>query len=179
MTNVVSSIWDSPDPRVSLLIATPEQSGVITALHRAAFETAWSESSINQLLEADTAVAFLASVDRAYRPAGFVIGRLLADEAEIITIAVAPAERRCGIGHALLGGFMRAVALAGAHRVVFEVAVDNQAALQLYASRGFKTVGRRTGYYEGGADGAATDALILAAQIEPPPNRDERHGPNI
>ena len=172
MTDGASSIWDSPDPRVSLLIATPEHSDVITALHRAAFETGWSETSINQLLEADTAVAFLASVDQAFRPVGFVIGRLLADEAEIITVGVAPAARRRGIGHALLGGFMRAVALAGAQRVVFEVAVDNQAALQLYASRGFQTIGQRPSYYEAKSGGAATDALILAAHVEPQPSRD-------
>ncbi len=87
---------------------------------------------------------------------GFVLARVAADEAEILTLAVAPALQRQGLGRALMQAAMAAAAGRGAASVALEVAERNAAARALYAGLGFTGVGRRRGYY-----GAGGDALIL------------------
>jgi ribosomal-protein-alanine N-acetyltransferase len=79
--------------------------------------------------------------------AGFVMARSIAGEAEVVGIGVRPAQRRKGVGGALLAdAVVRAVAL-GAEAIFLEVAEDNPAAVALYRSAGFRPVGRRPGYY--------------------------------
>lgn len=83
----------------------------------------------------------------AAAPAGFVMARSVAGEAEIVGIGVVPPHRRTGIGGALLADALcRAVAL-GAEAIFLEVAEDNPAAVALYRAAGFRPVGRRPGYY--------------------------------
>ena len=95
-------------------------------------------------------------------PSGFLIARRAADEAELLTLAVAPCCRRAGLGKALLISAMAMLRAAGATRLFLEVEEGNAAALGLYRSLGAKPVGRRAGYYETGAD-AAIFSLALSA----------------
>jgi ribosomal-protein-alanine N-acetyltransferase len=96
--------------------------------------------------------------------AGFVLGRVILDEAELLTLAVDPAARRQGAGRRLLAAFAAEAAARGATRVFLEVASGNMAARALYAGAGWAEAGRRRGYYQG-AGGAADDALILARAL--------------
>ena len=93
-------------------------------------------------------------------PLGFVLLRRLAGEAEIITLAVRPDRRRCGVGRALVQAAVGAAAASHAEVMWLEVAVDNEAAIALYHCAGFETVGRRPRYYANGG-GEATDALVM------------------
>jgi len=127
MTNTVL-----PLPRVSLLLADPAHADTIAALHEDAFDEGWSRDMIERLLSAQTAIAFVATLDQGHQPAGFVIGRLAGADAEIVTLGVCRAHRRKGIGMALVGAFERMSVTAGAERAIFEVAVDNTPALALY-----------------------------------------------
>jgi ribosomal-protein-alanine N-acetyltransferase len=98
------------------------------------------------------------------RATGFVIGRAMAGEAEIITIAVRPEDRRQGVGRILMDAAI-ATALAFDAAVMFlEAAVDNEAAVALYASMGFEAAGRRKQYYARG-DGPRIDALIMRREL--------------
>jgi len=72
---------------------------------------------------------------------GFVLGRVAADEAEILTICVAPAQRRLGIGRKLLQGAEHLAADWGAIALFLEVSSLNHAAFDLYRSRGYERVG--------------------------------------
>lgn len=91
---------------------------------------------------------------------GFTLARVVADEAELLTIGVLPAWRGQGLAGRLLGAVLtRAVAL-GATRMLLEVAEDNAAARALYGRRDFVIVGRRPGYYRRSPQ-TAIDALIL------------------
>ena len=73
-------------------------------------------------------------------------------EAEVHTIAVTPAQQGAGIGSVLLDELLR-VADSRGGPVFLEVRTDNEAAIGLYRSRGFATVGLRRGYYQpSGAD---------------------------
>ncbi|MDO5605718.1 MAG: GNAT family N-acetyltransferase [Paracoccus sp. (in: a-proteobacteria)] len=87
---------------------------------------------------------------------GFLLGRAVLDEAELLTLAVAPAARRRGIGADLLARFRTIAAGRGAGTAFLEVASDNTAARALYQRGGWVQAGRRAGYY-----GPGIDALIL------------------
>ena len=90
---------------------------------------------------------------------GFIVYRVVADEAEIITIGVAPDARRGGIAAAMLEIATRDAATRGAKQIFLEVARDNDAARALYTSAGFTEVGIRPQYYDG------VDAIMMRKDI--------------
>lgn len=91
---------------------------------------------------------------------GLILARAIADQSEILTLAVLPGARRRGVGTALLRAAMGVAAERGATTMYLEVSAKNAGALALYEATGFRRVGRRANYYPDGADG-----LILAAAI--------------
>jgi ribosomal-protein-alanine N-acetyltransferase len=95
---------------------------------------------------------------------GIALGRVAADEAELLTIAVAPEHRRTGHGRALLAAFEARATAAGAATAYLEVAADNAAAIALYGARGYAEAGRRKGYYKS-PQGRRTDAIIMARSL--------------
>ncbi len=94
----------------------------------------------------------------------FILGRVIADEAEILTLATHPDFRRQGRAHQALRDFIAAAARNGGQRVFLEVATDNNPAKALYFSENFSQVGNRPGYYMS-RDGAKTDAVILERRL--------------
>lgn len=117
---------------------------VLAALHARCFVSPppWSAAAFAGLL-ADAQVALLAEPGGR----GFALARVVADEAELLTLAVLPEARRQGVGRALLARFEQLAAARGAARGFLEVAEDNAAACALYAAAGWSPVGRRPGYY--------------------------------
>lgn len=91
---------------------------------------------------------------------GMILARSVADEAEILTLAVDPASRRQGIGRALLQQATATAQERGAQAIFLEAAADNSPAQALYAVLGFTAVGRRRDYYSKGRD-----ALVLRQQL--------------
>jgi len=145
------------------LEAVGEDAAVLLAdIHALAFDTPWTEEQLARSLDGPGAYAIMAWTGE--HPAGFVIGRAMAGEAEIITIAVRPEHRRQGLGRILMDAAI-ATALAFDAAVMFlEAAVDNEAAVALYVSMGFEAAGRRKQYYARG-DGARIDALIMRREL--------------
>ena len=109
-----------------------------------------------QLLTDRSVVADRAASGR--KPVGFIVSRRAADEAEILSVAVARAARGRGLARALLDLHLRRLAGFGLRAVFLEVDEDNTAARRLYARAGFQEVGRRPGYY---AQGRASPAAAL------------------
>jgi len=136
---------------------TTGPAGRLAALHAEAFDAPWDAAAFETLL--DQAGVHLAQV-----AGGFILVRTVADEAEILTLAVRPADRRCGLGADLVARAAADAAAQGATRLFLEVAEDNEAARGLYARAGFAEVGRRPRYYAR-ADGSRSDALILALNL--------------
>lgn len=126
----------------------------LAAIHAEAFETPWDAASLSALL-ASPGVFVVAEPD------GFILIRVVADEAEILTLAVRPAARRGGLGGRLVEAAVVRAAALGAERMFLEVAEGNVAARALYARAGFSEAGRRRGYYSRN-DGSREDALVLA-----------------
>ena len=91
---------------------------------------------------------------------GFLVGRVIAGEAELLTLAVAPDQRRHGLGTRLVQAFCHEATKRGAESAFLEVSQANPAACALYAAQGFVAKGRRKAYYHR-ADGPSEDALIL------------------
>jgi ribosomal-protein-alanine N-acetyltransferase len=92
--------------------------------------------------------------------AAFLLGRAVAGEAELLTLATAPEARRRGLGRRLVARFLYQARLRGAGAAFLEVAADNAPALGLYTAAGFAPAGRRPGYYLS-PQGQAVDALVL------------------
>jgi ribosomal-protein-alanine N-acetyltransferase len=91
------------------------------------------------------------------------LARDLHKECEILSLGVLPERRREGVGAALLNSICVEARLRSAESIVLEVAVDNIAALALYAARGFLQVGRRRNYYRRTRNSA--DALVLRLEL--------------
>lgn len=149
---------------VSMLWAAPERSAEIAALHKRLFYPAWDEAAVNALLEHPASTSLVAISGDPKTIAGFIIGQLAADEAEILSIGVAPDWQRLGLGKMLVEGLVRAVRRGEAKRLFLEVAADNAGALRLYKSLKFTENGRRKAYYER-ANGPAVDALLFALDL--------------
>lgn len=143
----------------------------LAALHAAAFTDTprpWSAAEFASLLAAP-GLLLVADSDgfdtrgfdtRGFHTGGFALARLAGPEAELLTLAVAPAARRRGLASRLLDRLFRRTAEAGAEEMFLEVAVSNAAARALYAKLGFVETGRRPRYYTR-ASGPPVDALVL------------------
>ena len=124
-----------------------------TAVLRESSEAAnWSEKSYVESLGWRGAVALASEVEGTV--AGFVIGRQIADEGEILNLAVVPARRRRGEGGALLKAALNEFRARRASRVFLEVRESNDAAIAFYGKHGFAETGRRVGYYQDPAEAA-------------------------
>jgi ribosomal-protein-alanine N-acetyltransferase len=150
--------------RLSILWASPEDAAELARLHAGLFEKAWDAESFARLLDHPASTSFLARVGEPAEAAGFIVSRLAADEAEILTLGVRKDRQRHGIGRRLVEAMGRAAKKAEARRLFLEVGQGNAAALALYEGLGFREVGRRRGYYE--HPGAPPeDALVLALSL--------------
>jgi [ribosomal protein S18]-alanine N-acetyltransferase len=129
----------------------------LAALHAQAFAAPWSAREFADLLSQPGVVA-IAESD------GFILIRIVLDEAEILTLAVVPAARRLGLGRRLVERGAVAATEAGAARLFLEVAEDNAPARALYDRAGFSRIGRRKAYYAA-ADGSRTDALVMSRDL--------------
>ncbi|WP_322894099.1 MULTISPECIES: GNAT family N-acetyltransferase [unclassified Yoonia] len=131
---------------------TPE---AMADIHAQAFSTtrSWTAAEFRDLITQPGTI--IAGDDRA-----FALLRVTLDEAEVLTIATAPAHRRKGLARRMLSKAEQTAQAKGATAVFLEVAEDNAAARALYAQAGYTQVGRRPGYYLP-KDAAPVAALVL------------------
>lgn len=129
--------------------------GALARIHEAAFTHGrpWSAVEFGQLLDQPT-VRLLGAAE------GFALVQIVPPEAELLTIAVAPAAQRQGLGRALLSRAMEAAAAEGATRLFLEVDIRNAAAIALYEAAGFARTGLRRAYYRH-PDATRSDALLM------------------
>jgi ribosomal-protein-alanine N-acetyltransferase len=143
----------------------PDRAEACARLHAESFAHPWSAGEVAQLIAGSSTLAAAALDPASGRLRGFVLARLAADEAEILTIAVEAAARGKGVGRALIAEALRQASNAGAKSMFLEVGKDNAPALSLYARLGFAKVGERAGYYRH-ADGTRVAAVIMRKALE-------------
>lgn len=146
--------------RYQIRPATGADLAGLALLEEASFSDPWSSTMIADALKASGAVGLVAVTEDG-RIVGSVLGRRVADEAEILTIAVAHERRGHGLGRRLLDAALAVVAEAGARTVWLEVRPSNLAALRMYREAGFVAAGMRRDYYRRPTE----DALILTLRI--------------
>ncbi len=142
--------------------ATVRDAAAIAALHAASFRRGWSEQEVETLLLDRHVITDRASLRG--RVTGFIMARLVEDEAEILSVAVARAAQGRGLAGRLLGLNLRRLAGLGARAVFLEVDENNAPAIRLYARAGFREVARRPNYYPTGT-GKAANALVLRRDL--------------
>ena len=135
---------------------------VMTSAFDDRFGEAWTRSQCAGILPMPGVRLVLAKIGNG-RTAGFTLFRTVADESELLLLAVAPEFRRHGIGRMLLDHFLKDAANSGATRVHLEVREGNPAVI-MYRQSGFSFAGRRRKYYRG-RFGGEFDALTLNRQI--------------
>jgi ribosomal-protein-alanine N-acetyltransferase len=117
----------------------------------------WSAQTLAGFLSAPGAIL-------ATSGEGFALGRVIADQAELLTLAVDPADRRKGHARRCLTAYEDAARDRGARISHLEVAVSNTSAIALYASQGYRETGRRPAYYKR-PEGGTEDALTLSRAL--------------
>lgn len=135
---------------------TPEDFAV---LHGAAFTDSrhWSASEFHALLAHSGTFA-------CGDPRAAALVRVIVDEAELLTLATAPAHRRRGLAGAVLAKAESHARDAGAATLFLEVAADNTGACALYAKSGYQETGRRPGYYHRG-DRQPVAAILMSKDL--------------
>lgn len=134
----------------------------MAALHALCFDTAprpWTKSEFSSILNGVGAYSVSFG-------GGFAVGRYVAGEAELLTLAVRPERRRRGVGMRLLRLYEEKATGRGAEKSCLEVSVQNAAAIALYEKHGYRQAGRRKGYYAR-RNGLSIDALVMVKDLNP------------
>ena len=149
MIGWLTRLFASPAP--TLATASPRDAAALSAIHAASFNRGWSEHEFEQLL-----------TDSGRKSIGFILSRRAADEAEILSVAVARAWRGRGHSRAMLDLHLRRLAGLGCRAVFLEVEENNAPARKLYTRAGFREVGKRPAYY---AQSGGKAALVLRRDL--------------
>jgi ribosomal-protein-alanine N-acetyltransferase len=118
----------------ALSAASVRDAAPIAALHASSFRRGWSEDEVERLIGERNVVTHRATQGNAL--AGFIMSRLAADEAEILTVAVSRAAQGRGLARRLLDLHLRRLAGLGCRAVFLDVDENNRAAIRLYRRRG-------------------------------------------
>ncbi|TCS65044.1 GNAT family N-acetyltransferase [Varunaivibrio sulfuroxidans] len=152
---------------------------VMAAVHGAAFDrpwdAPWSSAAITDLLVSPGVYGFVAQIQVSSKPAevlqapeatpvGMILSRMVAQEAEILTIAVTPSARWRGVGAALLEASIKQAKKHGIIEIFLEVSEVNVVAQRLYHGAGFLDCGKRPGYYRHSE--GAHDAVVMRRSLD-------------
>jgi ribosomal-protein-alanine N-acetyltransferase len=148
---------------VDVRLAVPSDAAALSAIHAASFDEGWSPRDFETWLGRKEAFAVLAIRER--EAVAFGLTLVAGEDAELLTIAVSPAQRRVGLGQEIFRTLNAEAASRSLKRWILEVARNNLPALALYKSEGFVEIGVRTAYYRQ-KEGRA-DALVLSRPVGP------------
>jgi len=156
MMDWLASLWRRPSPAIDS--ASKADARALAKLHQASFHRGWGEGEFSAMLAERNTMAH--RLRRGRNVIGFAISRIAADEAELLSIAVASSARGAGLSRHLLATHLAHLAGRGVRTVFLEVEEANEPARRLYARAGFDVVGRRERYYRE-ADGVERNAVVM------------------
>jgi ribosomal-protein-alanine N-acetyltransferase len=160
MMSWLTRLFGSPKPVIDA--AGPRDARRLGQLHSASFHRGWREVEFEQLLAERNTLTHRLRVGR--QTIGFIISRLAADEAEILSVAIDQAWRGRGLSRELLATHLGHLAGRGIRTVFLEVEENNQPAVKLYQRAGFRVVGRREQYYRE-PSGQLLAALVMQRDL--------------
>jgi [ribosomal protein S18]-alanine N-acetyltransferase len=140
----LSELWSGGTAAIEP--ATLRDARALAQLHGASFHRGWGEGEFESMLAERNTLVHRLRMGR--KVIGFAVSRMAADEAEILSIALAPSHRGRGLSRNLLLTHLGHLAGRGVRTVHLEVEENNQAARRLYDGTGFTVTGRRERYYQ-------------------------------
>lgn len=156
----LSELWSGGTAAVEP--ASLRDAPALAQIHGASFHRGWGESEFESMLTERNTLVHRLRMGR--KIVGFSVSRMAADEAEILSIAVAESHRGRGLSHNLLLTHLGHLAGRGVRTVFLEVEENNQPARRLYERAGFTVVGRRERYYRQGG-GEPLNALLMRRDL--------------
>lgn len=157
---------------------TPYDLDEVLVIERASFPNPWSRRAfLHELRENPVARSWVARPENGEGVVGYLCLWFIVDEVHITNLAVHPAHRHQGVARALIAAILGRCRADGATRAILEVRPSNEEARQLYESFGFRTIGRRKGYYFDSGE----DALVMEMSLSdwPAGNRTQDLGVEI
>jgi ribosomal-protein-alanine N-acetyltransferase len=146
---------------------TSDDLDAVMEIMEAAFDIqygeSWTRSQCVGILPMAGVSLMLADDEGTSCAVGFSLFRTVANESELLLLAVSPDHRRRGVGRRLLQDFLGRARSDGIDRVHLEVR-DGNPAIHMYRHAGFSPIGRRRNYYRG-LDGSQFDALTFALEL--------------
>lgn len=134
----------------------------LARLHKSSFHRGWDVGEFEQLLADRSVLAHKLCMGRTVT--GFILSRMAADEAEILSVAIASNVRGRGLSGPLVRTHLGYLAGSGIRTVFLEVEENNLPARALYARVGFAIVGRRERYYKDDS-GAQLNAIVMRRDL--------------
>lgn len=160
MMDWLAELWGSPAAVVEP--ASLRDAPALARIHGASFHRGWGEGEFESMLTERNTLVHRLRMGR--KIVGFSISRLAADEAEILSIAVAASYRGRGLSGKLLLTHLGHLAGRGVRTVFLEVEENNQPARRLYERAGFVVIGRRERYYRQ-SGGEPLNALLMRRDL--------------
>ena len=142
--------------------ATPRDAAKLAEIHGESFHRGWGEGEFESLLTERNTLVHRLRLGR--KIIGFAVSRMAADEAEILSIAVAANQRGRGLSRDLLLTHLGHLAGRGVRKVFLEVEENNRPARRLYERAGFTVSGRRERYYQQ-PGGEQLNALLMRRDL--------------
>jgi ribosomal-protein-alanine N-acetyltransferase len=149
-------------PRIEVRAMRREDLQAVSTLESASYDFPWSRGIFSDCLKAGHPCWVLLSDGEV---AGYGILSVAAGEAHVLNLCIGQPWRGQGLGRHLLGRLLDVARWSGAERVFLEVRPSNPVAQQLYASVGFRQIGRRPRYYP--SKEGREDAIVMALEREP------------
>lgn len=146
---------------LTIRFALVEDLDTLCTIEQSCQSAPWSAAQLREDLLHNPCSSYLLALWQQ-EPAGYACVQTVADEAELLNIAVLPCFRRLGIGQALLQAVLHAAKQNSAQNLYLEVRSGNQPAIALYRSAGFSPCGRRAAYYNHPVE----DALLFSRSLD-------------
>jgi len=147
----------------AIVPALPEDAPALAALHARALPPGWAAADFAAYCSEASRIVLKAQEGAG--TVGLAVLQIAADEAEILSIAVAQETRRRGLGSAMMAACIESCEARSVSTIFLEVAESNGAALALYGKMGFGILSRRPDYYQGGRS-APEAALVMRLETK-------------
>lgn len=147
-----------------LRVATLDDLTILVDLEALTFpEDPWTPFMLADELSSPASRYWIA-IDEAGVPIGYGGVKIGGDQADVMTIGVAPRARGRGVGRAILDALLEWARQAGAVEIFLDVRPSNEGAIALYNSRGFVEIGRRPRYFRNPVE----EAVEMRAPLSEP-----------